>query len=47
MDKIIFTNTLLTNNSKLEDLKYHFNSKNINMFDFLNDSYEITTNIND
>ncbi len=47
MDKIIFTNTLLTNNSKLENLKYHFNSKNINMFDFLNDSYEITTNIND
>ena len=47
MNKIIFTNTLLTNNSKLDDLKYHFNSKNINMFDFLNDSYEITTNIND
>ena len=47
MDKIIFTDSLLTNNSTLEDLKYHFNSKNINMFDFLNDSYEITTNIND
>ena len=29
MNKIIFTNSLLTNNSKLEDLKYHFNSKNI------------------
>ena len=47
MKKVIFTRSLLTNYSTLEDLKNHFYiNNNINILDYLNETYEITTNNN-
>ena len=46
MKKVIFTRSLLTNYSTLEDLKNHFNINNFNTLDYLNETYEITTNNN-
>ena len=47
MKKVIFTRSLLTNYSTLEDLKNHFYiNNNINILDYLNKTYEITTNNN-
>ena len=47
MEKVIFTSSLLNNYSTLEDLKNHFNTNNINILDYFNETYEITTNNND
>jgi len=47
MKKVIFTRSLLTNYSTLEDLKNHFYiNNNINILDYFNETYEITTNNN-
>ena len=47
MKKVIFTRSLLTNYSTLEDLKNHFYiNNNINIIDYFNETYEITTNNN-
>ena len=47
MEKVIFTSSLLNRYSTLEDLKNHFNSNNISLLDYLNETLEITTNDTD
>ena len=47
MEKVFFTSSLLNRYRTLEDLKNHFNSNDISLLDYLNETLEITRNDTD
>ena len=47
MEKVVFTSSLLKRYSTLEDLKNRFNSNNISLLDYLNETLEMATNNTD